>query len=186
MTILALGVVLWTLIHLFPVYAPNQRASLVNYIGLIPYKGLFSIPVLASLGLISWGWQQHDPAYVYELPFWARHLAMLMIFFAVVLFGTAMGKSRIRQFIRNPMLAGVVVWATAHLLVNGDENSLILFGGLLLWAVISIIGTNRREGGWQKPEIGSWLAEIRLLVIAVAVCAGLIFAHPYLSGMPLF
>ncbi len=33
------------------------------------------------------------------------------------------------------MLAGVKLWAAAHLLANGDLGSIILFGSFLGWAV---------------------------------------------------
>ena len=41
------------------------------------------------------------------------------------------------------MLTGVVIWAIAHLLVNGDPASLVLFGWLGAWAVVDH-GDDRR------------------------------------------
>ena len=40
----------------------------------------------------------------------------------------------------------------SHLLANGDGRSIVLFGGLGLWAVVAIVAINRRDGAWQKPE----------------------------------
>ena len=54
---------------------------------------------------------------------------------AVALIGAGHSKGRARGWLRHPMLTGVVVWAVAHLLVNGDVASLVLFGWLGLWAV---------------------------------------------------
>ena len=33
-----------------------------------------------------------------------------------------------------------------HLLVNGDGSSLVLFGGMLIWAILEVILFNRQEG----------------------------------------
>ena len=40
--------------------------------------------------------------------------------------------SGIMRVTRHPFLNGVAVWAVAHLLVNGDSASLVLFGGLFI------------------------------------------------------
>jgi uncharacterized membrane protein len=68
------------------------------------------------------------------------------MFVSVVLFGMGASKGRMRSWLRHPMLTGFIVWAVAHLLVNGDVASIVLFGGLLAWAVIAVIGINRRDG----------------------------------------
>ena len=35
--------------------------------------------------------------------------------------------------------------------MNGDLASIILFGGLLAWAVVSVILINRAEPNWERP-----------------------------------
>jgi uncharacterized membrane protein len=108
------------------------------------------------------------------------------MFFAILLIGAAQGASRIRQWIRHPMLTGVLVWAVGHILANGDNKSLVLFGGLGLWALISIVTVSRNEGAWVKPvKIASAGRELLSLVIAAILYALLFWAHPYLSGIPL-
>ena len=48
---------------------------------------------------------------------------------------SATRRAAARGWLRHPMLTGVVVWAVAHLLVNGDAASLVLFGWpWALWA----------------------------------------------------
>ena len=49
--------------------------------------------------------------------------------------GAGQSKGHARALLRHPMLTGVLVWALAHLLVNGDEASLILFGWMAVWAL---------------------------------------------------
>ena len=110
---------------------------------------------------------------------------MVLMFVAILLIGAAQGASRIRQWIRHPMLTGVLLWAIGHLLANGDNRSLVLFGGLGLWALISIITVSRNEGHWLKPVKVAPLARELLSVVIAAILYGvLILIHPWIAGVP--
>nr|WP_321456750.1 NnrU family protein [uncultured Cohaesibacter sp.] len=186
MTMLILGVLLWAVVHLFPILLPTTRAGLAGRMGEGPYKGLFTLLIVVSLVLIVLGWRAAGEAgYVGDIysEDWTRHLTHLLMLFSIILFGVAKAPTRIRRVIRNPMLTGMVLWAIGHLLVNNDPRSLVLFGGMLLWAVVSILGTNKRDGAYVPPEVGSWGRELRIVVISVVVYAVLIIAHPYFTGM---
>jgi uncharacterized membrane protein len=43
------------------------------------------------------------------------------------------------------MVAGVTLWALAHLLANGNLNQIVLFGSFLAWAVVDYIAARRRD-----------------------------------------
>ena len=75
---------------------------------------------------------------VYTPPAWTIHVNNLAMLGAVLLFGAGHPRGRVRTWLRHPMLTGVIIWALAHLLVNGDLASIVLFGGLGLWAAVSI------------------------------------------------
>ena len=110
---------------------------------------------------------------------------MALMFVAILLIGAAQGASRIRQWIRHPMLTGVLVWAAGHLLANGDNRSLVLFGGLGLWALISIITISRNEGPWVKPaKIATLGRELLSLAIVAILYVILVFIHPWIAGVP--
>ena len=102
---------------------------------------------------------------------------------SVYLFGAAQGRSAVKTVIRHPMLAAVAVWAIAHLLANGDLRSLVLFGGLGLWALVEIPLINRREGRWIKPDARSPAAELKIVLISAVVYVVLVFLHPYFAGV---
>jgi uncharacterized membrane protein len=57
--------------------------------------------------------------------------------------------------VRHKQLTGVKAWAVGHLLVNGDLASILLFGGLLAWAVVSVILINKAEPTWERPANAS-------------------------------
>lgn len=58
---------------------------------------------------------------------------------AVFLFGASHAPSRVKGWIRNPMLTGVLLWAIAHLLVNGDLAGMLLFAAMGGWAIVNMI-----------------------------------------------
>jgi hypothetical protein len=75
----------------------------------------------------------------------------LLMVLAIYLYAASGAKSALARKMRHPQLIAVKTWALAHLLVNGDLPSLILFGGLLAWAVVSVILINRAQRDWTPP-----------------------------------
>ena len=92
--------------------------------------------------------------------------------------------TNIKRLHRHPQLIGVAFWSIAHLLANGDNRSLLLFGGLGAWAVVEMVSINQRQGEWQKPDKVPLTNDIVTVVVGVALFAVLLFAHPYLTGIP--
>ena len=131
------------------------------------------------------GWRSALPELVYLPPEVLRKPGMLLVLVAIILFAASGAPTRIKQVLRHPQLTGLLLWCAAHLMMNGDSRSVPLFGGLAIWAVLAMIGINRRDGEWVKPEAPPWSREIVLLLIGGAVYVGLVFAHPWLSGMPI-
>ena len=84
------------------------------------------------------------------------------------------------------MLAGVKLWAAAHLLANGDLGSIILFGSFLAWAVFDRISLKHRADAGAAPipvgGIGNDL--IAVAVGAVAYLALAFVFHPVVIGVP--
>ena len=92
----------------------------------------------------------------------------------------------IKQILRHPQLTGVLIWAAAHLMMNGDSRSLVLFGGLGSWALLEIIFINRRDGAWVKPEVPGIGQEIKILAISLVAFLALMFGHPWFAGVAVF
>lgn len=183
--LLILGVLMWSSVHLFPSLMPTKRAELINWLG-NKYQGIFTLKILISLLLIVIGWRNTVPEPVYDPPSFGRHITMLLMLFSIMLFAAANMKSWLKQKIRHPMLTGVIVWGIAHLLANGDIRSVVLFGGMTLWALLSIFLINKRDGAWEKPAIEATRADnLKLLAGSVVVYLVLIFLHPYFAGMSL-
>ena len=62
-----------------------------------------------------------------------------------------------------------MLWAIAHLLINGDLASSVLFDGVLLWAVVEVMVNNHQEG---KPALMKTSQSLfrEGLAIAVTLC----------------
>jgi uncharacterized membrane protein len=173
---LVAGVFLWTVAHLFKRIAPDQRASLGD-----AGKGLVALLVIGSIVLMVLGFRASDAAI-----FWDRHpmtvgINNLLMLIAVYLMVASSFPVRVKSIIRHPQLASVKIWALAHLLVNGDTASFILFGGLFLWALVSVIVINR-AGKPALPQIEfSAVKEGAALAISLIVFGGIAWLHGYLG-----
>ena len=178
-TLLVLGVALWVLPHWFKRLAPAQRAALGG-----KGRGIVAAAIGLGILLMVLGYRGADYVAVYDPPAWGVHLNNLLMLIAIFLLGAGHSKGRARTWFRHPMLMSVAVWALAHLLVNGDAASLILFGGLGVWALVSILVINRATPDWHRPPAGAIGGDIRLVVItlvAFAVIAGIhsLFIWPF-------
>lgn len=182
---LVLGLLLWSGVHLFPAMAAYKRKKLMAKIGVVPYKLVFALLIVTSVIIMVIGWRSITPTYFYILPLWVNYLTLVIVVLAFILFAAAQTKTNIKRLLRHPQLTGLIFWSIGHLLANGDSRSLLLFLGLLVWAVVQIIMTNKRDGKWVRPEKVPMLNDIITLVIAMAVFTAFLFAHPYIAGVPI-
>lgn len=178
MTLLVLGLLLWWGAHVFKRVAPQRRAAMGD-----AGKGVVAIVSLAAIVLMVFGYRAAEPTPLWYLG-WAVHLNNLLMVIAIVLLGVGSSKSRLRGKMRHPMLTGAIVWAVAHLLVNGDVPSLVLFGGLGLWAITSMILINRAEPAPQPYNEGSVQGDVRLFVISAVVFVVIVLVHGWLGPSP--
>ncbi|MDB5499966.1 MAG: hypothetical protein JWP28_3997 [Phenylobacterium sp.] len=213
-------------IHLL-VSGTRVRDALTGQIGVARYMGFFAIASVAGLAwlIIAFAQARQAPANdVYwtispitrQVQIGLQLLATLLVVPGL----TTPNPASVRQegaldrpnavrgmlrITRHPFLWGVAIWAAGHLLVNGDAASVVLFGSMLLLALVgtaSIDAKRRRALGakWEAfaaqtsnvpfaaivqgrqrlkiGEIGWWR-----IVLAVAVWALLAWAHPYLFGV---
>lgn len=190
MTLLVLGLVLFLGTHSFSM-ARERRAALIGRIGEGPYKVLYTLLSLAGIVLVSIGYGQYRAnGYipVWDPPVWTRHLALLLVLIAFICFVAAYLPGHIKARLKHPMLAGVKIWAFAHLLANGDLGSILLFGSFLVWAVLARISAKRRDvaaqhGGTAAPA--GWRNDILAVAIGTAVYLAFVFwLHPWLIGVP--
>lgn len=183
MIILALGVALWSAVHFLPSVAPGVRDRLIDAIGPKVYRAAFSIDIVIALALMIWGYRSADWIYVYDPPAWGIHANNLLMLVSIYLFGVGGAGVWLATKLRHPMLTGAATWATAHLLANGDQASVVLFGGMGLWAIGMIFMINRRTGAWAPPKARGARAEVVLIVMTLAIYGAIAFTHWFLLGV---
>lgn len=188
MLILVLGLLLFFSVHMVP-SSPSLRAGLADRFGVVPYKVGFSVLSLIALILIIIGYHklQIMPGkneILWYPPEWMRHVTFLLMIPAMILLVAAEIPSRIRTAAKHPMLAGVKIWALAHLLSNGDLGSILLFGSFLAYAVYARISAKRRgTTGRLGDRTGGPMNDVLVVVIGLALYAGIMFwAHEHLIG----
>ena len=187
MWMLGIGLLIWVVVHLFPSVFPAARQSLITRLGNMTYQGVFALCILAGLLLIIFGWRNAVPTQVYTPPVALREPGMLLVVVGFILMAAAnFPATRIKRFIRHPQLTGVLLWAIAHLLMNGDSRSLLVFAVIGLWAPVSMLTINHRDGIWTRPDPpAGWTPEIIIVAAGIAVAALAVYFHEYLAGIPL-
>ena len=183
MTLLILGLLIWIAAHFFKRVAPAGRAAMQERMG-DASKGVFAAAILLGLALMVIGFRGADFVYVWEPPSFFRHINNLLMLLAVALFGLGSSKSRWRGTLRHPMLTGAAVWAVAHLMVNGDLASIVLFGGILIWALAEMQLINRAEPNWERPEPGTRAGDLRLGIITFVIFVVVGLIHTLLGYPP--
>lgn len=191
MLLLILGLVIFLGTHSFTMVR-SRRAALVDRLGEGPYRIAYSVVSLIGLVLIIYGfglYRRTGWVQVWSPPVWTRHLALLLVWAAFVSLAAAYVPGRIKAMLKHPMLVAVKLWATAHLIANGDLGGILLFGTVLAWAVLARISLKRRpdevaDHGGPIVATSGWRGDIA--AIAIGSVAWFVFArwlHPWWIGL---
>lgn len=191
MLLLVLGLAIFIGIHALPMQSA-LRGGLVQRYGEGTYKAGFSVVAALGLALIVYGYHKLQllpgkSPQLWSPPHWGRHLTMLLMLPVFPLLVAAYLPGRISAAVRHPMVTAVKLWALAHLLVRGDMGSLLLFGGLLAWAVADRISLKWREAeGLVKIKSASVTNDVIAVVVGLALYGLFVkWGHPWLIGVPL-
>jgi uncharacterized membrane protein len=183
MKLLSAGMVLFAVGHAFPAAAAGMRKRLIERMGENAYKGAFALLILASVVMMVFGWKATAATEAYVAPEWGRMVALVLAFAAAVLFFAPYMASSVRRFVRHPQLTGVALFGIGHLAAVGSVRSLVLFGGLAVWAMVEMPLLNRRDGIWEKPEAAPGVANLKLVLAGLGLYLLLLFTHEGLFGV---
>jgi len=183
-----LGLALFLGVHMLTTRR-ELRTRFVTSMGEGGYKTFYSLVSVAGLGLIVWGFADYRAngwIDVWTPPTAFKHITVALMLPAVILVAASYIRGRIYTTLKHPMLAGVKLWAVAHLLANGDLGSIILFGSFLAWAVFDRISLKHRPDGGAPPiPIGGPGNDLIAIAVGVVAYLALAFAfHPVVIGVP--
>ena len=179
MILLILGLMLWSGSHLFKRLLPDRRAAMGD-----AGKGVVALLSLAGIVLMVIGYRAAPYIEVWSPPAFLRHVNNLLMVVAVYLLGVGYMWGVVRTKLRHPMLGAVKIWALAHLLVNGDVASIVLFGGLLAWAVVSLILINKAVPVWVRPEVGPVRNDLIHAGVSIVLFGIISYVHIWLGVSP--
>ena len=191
MTLLILGLVIFLGVHSTRVFAEDWRSAQQARLGEKAWKGAYSLASLLGLVLLVWGYglARQTPVPLWTPSIGMRHLASLLTLVSFIFLAAAyVPRNAIKARLGHPMTLGVKVWALGHLLANHTLADLLLFGGFLVWAVLSFRAARARDraAGTVRP---AGTAAGTALTVVVGVGAWVVFAlwlHGPLIGVKPF
>ena len=189
LAILVLGLVIFIGGHVF-VSMRGHREKLIARMGEGPYKGAFSLVSILAVVLIVYGfarYRREGLIPVWDPPDLLRHVTEALMWPAFVLAAAAYIPGEIKKAVKHPLLAGVKLWAFAHLISNGDLGGIVLFGGILGWAVYDRISLKRRTDPGAPPiPVGGWRNDAVAVVVGTLIYLAVGFVFHPLAGLPVF
>ncbi len=176
---LILGLGLWVAAHLFKRVAPGLRDPMGD-----KGKGIVALVLLASVALMVFGYRAAEYTHLWSRTAWGTPVNNTLMIVALYLTSPGPKKGALFYKLRHPMLLGTFVWAAGHLLVNGDLASLVLFGGLGLWALLEISVINRAEGAWEPNPKGVLAKDGMFLAISILLVGAIGYIHTFFGLSP--
>lgn len=179
MLLLILGLVLFLGTHSVRIAAEPWRLGMIERLGPQAWKGLYSAIALVGLVLIvlGYGSARTAPIELWPTSTGARHLASLLTLLSFILVTAAyVPANRIRARLRHPMVIGVKLWAGAHLISNGTVADLLLFGTILVWAVLNFRAARIRDRAGAAIQPAAGLMSRDLIVVGAGVALWGLFA----------
>ncbi len=186
---LALAGFLFLALHL-GVSGTRLRDTVVGMIGEGPYMGLFSLASLAGIVWLSTAYNAASAESYVET--WGQLANLHILASVIMLFAFLIGVPGIltpsptgvggegqldqeepakgmTRITRHPFLWGTLLWALAHLMVNGDLASLLMFGTFIIltyFGTLSIDAKRQRKLGDKWDAFAAKTSNVPFMAIA--------------------
>jgi len=192
MLTLIAGLILFLGVHSVRIYADDWRECQRQKWGDNAWRAGYALLSLAGLVLVIYGFGlvRNEPEVVWVPPMGMRHAASLLNLFGFILLVAAyVPGNAIKARVHHPMVAGVKLWAVAHLMANGNLGHLVLFGSFLAWAVLDFISARKRDRRNPSATRPATKVSATVITVVAGVLAWAVFAfwlHGLLIGIKPF
>jgi uncharacterized membrane protein len=169
--------------HFYTAFRRRDEDGIAGMMGRGPYMAAYSI--LTGIGFVAlvWGYGSLKPWISLGIPpDFMRHIAMTLMLPAMVLIVAAYAPPAgfIKKAVKHPMLTAVKLWALAHLLVNWDVASLILFGSFFVFGVIDRIVVKKRGDVGAADVHPNVLGDLIAIAVGLALYGLLVYELHYI------
>jgi uncharacterized membrane protein len=171
---------LFLVLHMVPAIA-GLRSRLVSAMGRRSYLIVYSLVSLLALAWLFHATMRLDFVPLWDAAPWQGWVPMVLtpIGFVFLLAGLTspnpvsvtmrkpgLAPGAITTITRHPALWGFALWAGGHMVPNGDVRSLLLFGSMLVFALLGMVITDRRN----RRRLGDdWPTSTSVLPFAAAL-----------------
>ena len=191
MALLILGLIIFLGIHSINLVFPALREKAISKFGLFPWKGLYALIAILGFILIVNGYSRalDNPIWLWQSPLWLNHLTALFMIPAFILLVAAYLPANVfKARMGHPMLIATKIWSILHLAISGTLAGLFLFGGFLVWSVVSFAVLRRRDRASNKRPVEVVRAYTITTIIAGVVLWAIFafWAHYALMGIAPF
>ena len=187
MALFLFGLFIFLASHSCRIFAESWRNQIIDRIGEVKWKGLYTIISLIGfiIMVIGYGQARQDTLVLWQPNAFLIYIALVLNLIAFIfLAGSSPSNNAIRLKLKHPMILGVKVWALAHLLSNGTLVDLILFGSFLIWAVLDFRSARKRPIHISEQAQVSTKATVISIASGVILWVIFIFGlHQYLIGV---
>jgi uncharacterized membrane protein len=181
------GLVIFFAVHSISIANHDWRNRMADRLGEYPWKAIYSLIALLGFLLIVWGYAlaRQEPVTLYSPPPWLRQVALLVLLPAFPLLLSTYLPGRIQATARHPMLVATMLWAIAHLLVNGTLADALLFGAFLVWSITDLVSLQYRPGTPVPRAPPSPANDLIAVILGLALYAAFaVWLHAWLFNTP--
>lgn len=184
MALLIIGLVLFLGIHSTRMVG-DIRANTIAQRGEATWKAVYSLASIIGFVVLIYGYGQarQSAPVLYVPPTSLQPLNWVLMWPAMILLvASQVPAGKIKAAVKHPMVLGIKIWALAHLLVNGELASVILFVSFLGWAVWNRVWW-KRHGDPTTTTVAVRNDIIAIVGGTVAYIVFVVWLHEWLIGV---
>lgn len=184
--LILLGLVIFIALHSLRGHFPDVRSQLIEQLGVVGFRIVYSALTLLALSLIGFGLQEARlaPVQIWSPdPAWRECMGYAMWFVGVGVAASWIPGTHLRVGLKQPLLIAIVLWSFLHLTVSAFLHQWIISLAVLVW-VLSVLW---RDWPIVPAPALSWWRDITAIVLGTLLWFGFgEYFHPWIIGVPVF